>query len=123
MGKPRIVTSMFVAVVFAALFGIRALAQTTVTREATAADGNDDDRINPDRPGIADGSTVVGSGRIQLETGFQQEFRDDAGTSELTHFLPSLLRVGFGSRLEARVEGNTFTQVSSSGGATQSSDF
>jgi hypothetical protein len=123
MGKPRFVTSVFVAVLFAALFGVRAVAQTPVTREATAADGNDDDRINPDRPGIADGSTVVGSGRIQLEAGFQQEFRNDAGTTELTHFLPSLLRVGFGSRLEGRVEGNTFTQSSSSGEATQISEF
>ena len=30
----------------------------------------DDDYINPDRPGIADGSTTVGPGHFQIETSF-----------------------------------------------------
>ena len=33
-----------------------------------------DDYINPDRPGLADGSNVVGADRIQVETGIQQEY-------------------------------------------------
>src|SRR5690242_4019945 len=46
-----------------------------------------EDVINADRPGIADGSTVIGrakSGRarFQIETGIQAEFRSDSGSTE-----------------------------------------
>lgn len=68
-----------------------------------------DDLINPDRPGIADGSTVIGAGRFQIETGIQYEnHRDDTGNSHLL-FLPTLLRLGLSSNWELRVEGNTYT--------------
>jgi hypothetical protein len=70
-----------------------------------------EDPINADRPGIADGSTVIGGGRFQVETGFQQEFRREGGITERTRFLPTLLRLGLSSRWEARVETNTFTQT------------
>jgi len=33
--------------------------------------GDSDDLINADRPGIADGSTVIGPKRIQIESGVQ----------------------------------------------------
>jgi hypothetical protein len=68
------------------------------------------DLINPDRPGIADGSTVIGRGRIQVEAGFQQEFRKSDGHTDSTRFLPALLRIGLSDRWEARVEGNTYTR-------------
>jgi hypothetical protein len=34
----------------------------------------DADLINADRPGIADGSNVIGARRLQIETGLQEEF-------------------------------------------------
>jgi len=70
------------------------------------------DLINPDRPGIADGSTVVGSKTLQIETGIQLEFRRSADNREHTLFFPTLIRFGVGSHWEARIEGNTFTRVS-----------
>lgn len=87
-----------------------------VTALVVILDGNPataqtDDAINPDRPGIADGSTVIGRGRVQVETAFQQEFREEDGLTERRHFLPTLLRVGVSDRWEVRVESNTFTQV------------
>jgi hypothetical protein len=100
-----------------------ALAVASVSTPAAAQSSNgqetkpiqqepaDQDFINPDRPGIADGSNVVGRGRFQAETGIQQEFRRDGESREHTLFAPTLLRFGIGSRWEARVEGNTFTSV------------
>ncbi len=73
---------------------------------AAAADG---DYINPDRPGIADGSNVVGPGRFQVEMGLQQEFRHADGTSDRTLFVPTLLRLGLSKAWELRVETNAYT--------------
>jgi Putative MetA-pathway of phenol degradation len=84
------------------------------------------DLINPDRPGIADGSTVVGSRTFQIESGIQLEFRRSDDSREHTFFVPSLLRFGIGSHWEARIEGNTFTRVTSFDSETlteQSSGF
>ena len=62
-----------------------------------------DDLINPDRPGIADGSAVVGTGVVQLETGIDRT-REDLAT-------PTLLRYGLAPDLELRFEGDGFTHV------------
>ncbi len=67
------------------------------------------DLINPDRPGIADGSTVIGPRRFQIETGYQNEFRKDAGGTTRNIFVPTLLRFGVSSQWEARIESNTYT--------------
>ncbi|MBI3525531.1 MAG: transporter [Betaproteobacteria bacterium] len=67
------------------------------------------DDINTDRPGIADGSAVVGSGRFQVETGVQQEWRDSLGEKTRTLFAPTLLRLGLGENWEMRIEGNVRT--------------
>ena len=75
-------------------------------------DSEDEDLINPDRPGIADGSAVIGAKRLQIESGIQAEFRRQNGTREHTFFIPTLLRIGISSRWEARIEGNTFTKTS-----------
>lgn len=76
--------------------------------------------INPDRPGIADGSTVIGPRRFQIETGYQNEFRKDTGSTERRIFVPTLLRFGIDTRWEARIEGNgyTFTRTTVPGAAT-----
>jgi hypothetical protein len=70
---------------------------------------DDEDLINPDRPGIADGSMVIGAKRLQIESGIQAEYRRQNGSSEYTFFFPTLLRIGISDRWEARIEGNTFT--------------
>ena len=84
------------------------------------------DLINPDRPGIADGSSVIGAKRFQIETGFQEEFRRDGSTHEHTIFVPTLVRVGIDKRWEVRIEGNTFTRTTTTdvaNGADHSSGF
>lgn len=66
------------------------------------------DDINPDRPGIADGSGVVGAARLQIESGLQREWRRDGDERERLTYVPSLLRIGIDEQWEARVEGNAF---------------
>jgi len=81
------------------------------------------DLINADRPGIADGSTVVGTGTIQIESGIQEEFRRSGDSREHTFFVPTLLRFGVDSQLEFRIEGNTFTRVTTSDSTDTTSGF
>ncbi len=86
------------------------LAQATV--QPSPNQGKPDpqpDLINPDRPGIADGSNVIGPQRFQIELGIQQEFRKNDGVSTRTSFIPTLLRIGINNRWEGRIEGNNFT--------------
>lgn len=99
-----------------------AAAQTTPA-QPTQASG---DAINPDRPGIADGSAVIGRGWFQLEAGLQQDHRSDSGVKERTITMPGLFRMGLTNRFELRVEGNTFTHVTVIGPGSRSestSDF
>jgi hypothetical protein len=72
---------------------------------------DDSDLINADRPGIADGSAVIGARTFQIESGIQEEFRRSGNNREHTFFLPTLLRLGIDNRWEIRIEGNTFTRV------------
>jgi len=78
------------------------------------------DLINPDRPGIADGSSVVGSKTFQIEMGSHLEFRRSGDIREHTFFVPTLLRFGIGDRWEARIEGSTFTRVTTFDSANMS---
>ena len=66
------------------------------------------DLIDADRPGLADASTVVGKGWLQVETGFQWEEHP----GQTAAFFPTLFRIGLADRFEARFEGNTFVTVS-----------
>jgi hypothetical protein len=87
---------------------------------------NDDDAINADRPGIADGSRVIGSRWIQLETGLQRENRRDADVRTVATFIPILFRAGITDQLELRVESNTATwsrTTQDGSGATTSSGW
>lgn len=79
-----------------------------------AAGAEEQDLINPDRPGIADGSTVIWPHRFQLEIGIQAESRGDGSSSLRTLFVPTLLRLGLSPTWELRVETNGFTQTRSS---------
>ena len=80
--------------------GLVLLAPMSAQAQADAAG----DYINPDRPGIADGSNVVGAGRFQIETGIQEEFRHSGGASDRTLLLPTLFRLGLSKDWELRVE-------------------
>lgn len=77
-------------------------------KPAVPESGESEDVINPDRPGIADGSTVVGGRRFQIELGIQHEYRSDTGSSEHTWFVPTLIRYGLNDRWELRVETNGY---------------
>ena len=79
--------------------------------QSTAPQPAGEDFINPDRPGLADGSTVIGEGRVQVETGLQEEFRRTGERRDQTLFVPTLVRVGLNRRWEARLEGNTLTRA------------
>jgi Putative MetA-pathway of phenol degradation len=79
---------------------------------AAQAPAEDDDLINADRPGLAEGSGVVGHGRVQIETGLQFEARHEDSVRARALLFPTLLRIGIGDRFEVRVEGNTFTTLS-----------
>src|SRR5690348_8890629 len=85
------------------------LAFSLMARTATLCAQSDDDYINPDRPGIADGSTTVGRGHFQFETALQSEWRRKGAEHDRTIFIPTLLRYGFAAKWEARVEGNSYT--------------
>jgi hypothetical protein len=64
----------------------------------------DDDTINPDRPNVANSSQVVGSHRMQLETGVQWDRQRDLDAHVHTLTTPTLLRIGVLDALEMRVE-------------------
>ena len=69
----------------------------------------EDDYINPDRPGIADGSKVVGANRFQIETGIQYETRQSGPLRDRRLFIPTLIRIGLNESWEARIESNAYT--------------
>lgn len=79
----------------------------TLTASAAAAQQADDDFINADRPGIADGSTTVGLHHFEIEAGIQVEYRHEGAEHDRTAFIPTLLRYGIADRWELRLEGNT----------------
>ena len=93
------------------LAAIAAAVALCATPAAAQDQPQDQDLINPDRPGIADGSKVIAPGQFQLETGLQYE-RHDVGFV----FVPTLARVGVLKRLEFRVEGNTVTHANGNTG-------
>ena len=65
--------------------------------------------INPDRPGIADGSQSVGRGVFQIELGGERDHFADGDVHALS--TPILLRYGLSAPLELRVEGNGYGRV------------
>jgi hypothetical protein len=68
------------------------LLMATALLVATPACADTEDYANPDRPGIADGSTAIGPGRFQVEAGLQQEMRKTDNASNHRLFTPLLLR-------------------------------
>lgn len=86
---------------------------------ASVAPAQADEPINADRPGIADGSKVVGHGRLQIEAGAQKEFRRAEGVSDQRVMAPLLLRAGIGQDWEFRLETNSYVFQRSGDGLRQ----
>ena len=105
-----LVTAIALSVCHSASTEAQSLKPQDQSAQSQNAD-DDQDLINADRPGIADGSIVVGAKTFQLESGVQQEFRRSGDVREHTFFAPTLLRFGISRQFEARIEGNTFTRV------------
>jgi hypothetical protein len=73
-----------------------------------------EDLINPDRPGIADGSQTIAKGQFQIEVGAQYENDSTRYVTGLRLLsTPLLLRYGLASGLELRVEGSGYEHISS----------
>jgi len=109
--KSIIIRQVFFCTIIAIHLSPTAFSQTPGPSQGQAQTQSEEpDLINPDRPGIADGSSVVGSKTFQLESGIQLEYRRSGDIHEHTFFIPTLLRFGIGNRWEARIEGNTYTR-------------
>lgn len=91
---------------------IAALLLFLVTLPLFAQDAQNADLINPDRPGIANGSAVVGPGIFQVEVGLERDHGSD-GKSIAT---PLLLRYGLSKAFELRVEGNGYVHADGANG-------
>ena len=76
-----------------------------------AADAQED-LINPDRPGLANGSQVIGPRRFQIETGIEQDTLGGGSSKARLLFVPTLLRFGIDSRYEIRIETNGYSDLS-----------
>lgn len=85
--------------------------QTAKPQTQATKQESEPDLINPDRPGIADGSAVIWPHRFQLEIGVQGETHSDGGTDTRLLFVPTLLRFGLNSAWELRVETNGYIQA------------
>ena len=106
---------ILITAILTILWAATALAQSHGSYQDSVPQQNatEPDLINADRPGIADGSTVVGPKTFQIESGIQAEFRRNGDSREHTIFIPTLLRFGIDSHWEVRIEGNTYSRVTS----------
>jgi hypothetical protein len=77
-----------------------------------AAYGQQADLVNADRPGIADGSAVVGPGIFQIEAGLERDH--DAGQRSIA--TPLLFRYGVSKEFEMRLEGNGYVHADGANG-------
>ena len=72
----------------------------------------EEDLINADRPGIADGSQVIGPRRFQIEIGVEQDYLGGNGSTARLLTVPTLLRFGIDERYEFRVETSGYSSLS-----------
>jgi hypothetical protein len=88
-----------------------------------------DEAVEPlvtDRPDITEASQVVGPRRFQIETGILREHRSGRRSDERSMFTPTLFRLGFDSRWEARLETDGYSRsraFSPGEGVTRSSGY
>lgn len=81
-----------------------------------------EDPINADRPGIADGSVVVGAHSAQVELGFHSEYKNSYSGSNRDQQVPTLLRLGLNDEFELRLEGSPL-EYSRSNDAGEASSY
>jgi hypothetical protein len=67
--------------------------------------------INADRPGIADSSTTIRRGAVQIEAGVERDDAKAAGVAQRAFSTPALVRYGLADSFEIRVEGNGYQHV------------
>lgn len=106
----RVITALIAALISGGAGPTRLDAQTKTSTEPPQPTADTAGLINPDRPGIADGSRVIGPGQLQFEFGIQEERRGaDASSRTTTLFIPTLIRFGISEHFEVRVESNSIT--------------
>jgi outer membrane putative beta-barrel porin/alpha-amylase len=81
----------------------------------THADAPAAEPIQPDRPGIADGSLVIGARHFQIEAGVQGQDQSTGDQDARALFTPTLLRLGIEEHWEARLETNAYSHTHVSG--------
>ena len=74
--------------------------------------------IATDRPDFVDSSDVVDAGRVQLELGYNLERDRSQGVRSRGRSTPTLLRIGLGHDLEARIETDGLLRVRATDTAT-----
>jgi len=79
---------------------------------ASAAAAQEPGLINPDRPGIADSSAVVGAHIWQIEAGLER----DHAAGERSLSTPLLFRYGISNAFELRVEGDGYVHSNEGSG-------
>jgi hypothetical protein len=97
------------------------LALLTTAAPCLAQAAEPEEPLETDRPDITETSTVVGQGRLQIETALQFERVAEDGDRERRWFTPTLFRYGFHPRWEARLEtdGYTRARISEAGAGTR----
>lgn len=78
------------------------------------------DAISTDRPDFVESADVVRAGGVQLETGLSFELDSKGAVNTRTRSTPTLLRIGLGHDLEARIETDGFmhARTDEAGGLT-----
>jgi len=71
----------------------------------------DEEPLETDRPDFSETSSVVGPGRLQIETSVLRELREGRGGDERALFTPTLFRVGVNPRWEARLETGGYSRL------------
>lgn len=93
------------------------IAAAAIWAIAMGAYGQSNGDLASDRPGIADGSDVVGAGRWQMETGLVRGARRSGESPRRTVFFPTLLRLGLNEHWEVRLDSNVHAWMRDSDGA------
>jgi len=107
-------TLLIAAIAWDAVSALPAQAQDTPAAQQPAKSSDtEEDLINADRPGIANGSQVIGPRRFQIEIGIEQDLLGGKGSASRLLTVPTLLRFGIDTRYELRIETAGFSRLSS----------
>lgn len=82
----------------------RALLSASLLAACACSAQAEEEPLATDRPDFVESSDVVGAGRLQIETSVAFERSKVDGTREKLRATPTLLRIGIGDTLEARIE-------------------